>query len=56
MKTSYKRLKAALVLRIRKLVLFFLILELEKFLLFDNIFLDLANFWDLANFLLFDFF
>ena len=49
-KTNHKRLKAVLVLEIRKLGSFFLALKLGEFLLFDDFFLDLANFQDFNNF------
>ena len=54
MKANYKQLKAVLLLRIKKFGLFSLASKLDKFLLFDNFFSDLANFWDLDNFLIFD--
>ena len=54
-KANYKQLKTILILGIRKLSLFFLALKLGEFSLFDNFFLDLANFWDLDNFSLFKF-
>ena len=41
-------------LRVRKLDPFFLALKLGKFPLFDNFFPDLADFWDLDSFLVFD--
>ena len=41
-------------LEVRKFSLFFLVSKLGKFLLFDNFFLNLADFWDLNNFLVFD--
>ena len=55
MKAIYKRLKAALALRVKKLGPSSLALKLGKFLLFDKLFLDLANFLDLDNFWPFDF-
>ena len=53
-KVNYKRLKAILALRIKKLDLFFLASKLGKLPLFDNFFLDLADFWDLDIFLVFN--
>ena len=55
MKASYKLLKAALALRVRKLGPFSLISKLDEFPLFDNFFSDLANFWNLDNFSSFKF-
>ena len=43
-------------MRIKKLDLFFLASKLDKFLLFNNFFFNLANFWNLTNFLSFYFF
>ena len=54
-KTSHKRLNAFLAPGVKKLSPLFLALKLGEFSLFNNIFLDLANFWDLDNFSLFDF-
>ena len=53
---NYKKLKVVLILEMKKLNLVFLILNLDKFPFFDNFFPNLANFWDLNNFLLFEFF
>ena len=53
-KASHKRLKAVLVLGVKKLGLAFVALKLDEFSLFDSFslfdFLDLDNFWGLANF------
>ena len=49
-KANYKRLKAVLALRVKKLGLLCVALKLGKFSLFDNFFLHLADFWDLNNF------
>ena len=60
-KVSYKQLKATLALGVRKFNVFSWILKLSEFPLFDNFFLELAEFWDLGvfsnfdSFLLFDF-
>ena len=60
MKTNYKWLKADLVLGVKKLGPLFLASKLGKFPLFDSFFdflpldfLDLNNFWDLANLMAF---
>ena len=42
-------------MRVRKLGLFSLASKLDKFPLFNNFFPDLADFWDLNNFSLFDY-
>ena len=55
MKASCKRLKVFLMLRVKKLGPFFLVSKLDKFLLFDNFFPDLVNFWDLDRFWPFNF-
>ena len=59
MNANFKQLKNGLVLGVKKLGPLFLALKLDKFQLFDNIFdflsLDLNDFWNLANFLLFNF-
>ena len=54
MKVNHKWLKVVLALEVKKLSLFYLVLKFGKFHLFDNFFLDLANFWDLDNFLVFN--
>ena len=54
-KVNYKRLKTSLVLKVKKFGLAFLVPKLGKFLFFDGFFLNLANFWDLDNFLVFGF-
>ena len=54
MKANCKWLKAILMLEVKKLGPFFLMSKLGKFSLFDNFFPDLADFWDLDNFLVFD--
>ena len=58
MKASHKQLKILLVLRVQKLGPVFVALKLGEFLLFDSFFnfslFDLDNFWDLADFWLFD--
>ena len=54
-KANHKWLKVALALRVKKLDLFSLVLKLGDFPVFDNFFPDLANFWDLNNFLIFNF-
>ena len=54
MKANRKWLKAVLVSGVKKLGLFFLASKLSKFPFFDNSFSNLANFWDLDNFLVFD--
>ena len=53
--TSYKRLKADLALGVRKLGPDSVTPKVGEFPLFDEIFLDLDNFQDLANFWPFDF-
>ena len=55
MKISRKQLKTVLILRVRNFDLAFVILNLVKFLFFDNFFPDLAKFKDLDIFSLFDF-
>ena len=55
MNASRKRLKADLALRVRKLGPNFVTLKLSGFPLFDKIFLDFADFWDLDIFWPFDF-
>ena len=52
---NHKWLKAVLILRVKKLGSFFLVSNLDKFLLFDNFFPDLADFQNLNNFLTFKF-
>ena len=58
-KANYKRLKIALASGVRKLSLASVASKLGKFSLFDNFFdfspMDLNDFWNLANFLLFNF-
>ena len=54
MKTNHKRLKVALVSKIRKLGPLFLASKLGEFPFFDDFFFDLANFRDLDNFWLFN--
>ena len=54
-KASYKWLKTVLALEVRNFDLAFIVLKLVKFPLFNNFFLDLANFQDLKFFLLFNF-
>ena len=54
MKAKRKWSKVTLASGVRKLSPFFLMSKLDKFPLFDNFFLDLAYFWDLDNFLIFD--
>ena len=44
MNASHKQLKAILALKIKKLDQFFLTLNLDEFLLFDNFLFDLADF------------
>ena len=56
MKASHKRLKAILASGVRNFGLSSVALKLVKFPLFDNFFLDLAEFQELDVFLLFDFF
>ena len=56
MKVNYKQLKVVLVLKIKKFGPFFLMSKLDKFLFFDSFFPNLANFWNLDDFLLFKFF
>ena len=55
MKSSHKWLKIILALRFKKFGLAFIALKLDEFLFFDNFFLDLADFWNLNNFLPFKF-
>ena len=55
MKANRKQLKAVLVLGVRNFGPTFVALKLVEFPLFNNFFLDLAKFWDLDIFLLFDF-
>ena len=55
MNASRKRLKGDLASGVRKLGPDSLASKLGKFPLFDEIFLDLDNFWDLADFWPFDF-
>ena len=55
MNISLKQLKFFLAPDIKKLGLTSLASKLGKFSLFNNFFLDLANFWDLDNFLPFEF-
>ena len=55
MKTSRKRLKAALALGVRKFGPLSLASKLGEFPLFDKFFFDLADFWDLDNFWPFNF-
>ena len=55
MNVSCKQLKASLVPEVKKLGSVFLALKLGEFLLFDDFFLDLADFQNLDNFLLFKF-
>ena len=54
MKANHKLLKTILASRVKKLGPFLLATKWGKFLLFDNFFLDLADFWDLDNLLVFD--
>ena len=49
-KANYKWLKAVLASRVKKLGPFFLASKLDKFPLFNDFFLNLADFWDLDNF------
>ena len=55
MNASRKQLKIFLVSEFKKLRLVFLASKLDEFSHFDNFFLNLANFWDLDNFWVFDF-
>ena len=55
MKASYKQLKIILVSEFRNFGPSFIASKLVEFLLFDNFFPNLAKFWDLNIFLLFDF-
>ena len=57
MKASYKRIKTAIGLEVKKLNPAFVVLKLGKFLIFDSFFnfslfdyLDLEIFWNLAKF------
>ena len=53
-KASHKWLKVVLKLGVRNLGLASITSKLDEFLLFDNFFLNLAKFWDLDVFLIFD--
>ena len=55
MNASRKQLKVTLALRVRKLGPFFLVTKLGEFIIFDNFFLGLVNFWDLDKFWPFNF-
>ena len=55
MKASRKQLKAFLAPRVRKLGLASVALKLVEFPLFGKLFPNLADFWDLDKFWLFDF-
>ena len=55
-KANHKQLKDVLASGVRSFGSAFVISKLDEFLLFDNFFPDLANFWDLDNFLPFEFF
>ena len=55
MKANYKRLKTVLASGVRNFGLSSVALKLIEFPLFDNFFPDLAKFWDLDVFSLFDF-
>ena len=55
MKVNYKRLKAVLASKVRNFGLVSIALKLGEFPLFDDFFLNLADFWDLDNFLPFEF-
>ena len=55
MKANHKRLKVVLVSGVRNFGLAPVASKLIKFLFFDNFFPDLAKFWDLDVFSLFDF-
>lgn len=50
MKNNYKYQKTVLILGVKKFNSTFLVLNFDKFLLFDSFFHDLANFWYLSNF------
>ena len=52
-KVNHKQLKASLALEVRKLKPVFLALNLNEFPLFDS-FLELVNFWNSDNFLVFN--
>ena len=54
-KVNRKRLKAVLALKIKNFGLFSIASKLIKFPIFGNFFPDLAKFWDLDVFSLFDF-
>ena len=49
-KTSYKRLKIVLALKIKKFGPNFLALNSDEFPFINNFFSDLINFWDFDNF------
>ena len=51
MKTSYKQSKVVLASRVKNFGLAFVTSKLDKFPHFDNFFPDLADFWNLDNFL-----
>ena len=55
MNINYKQLKIILALRVKKHDSTLLVSILNKFSLFDNFFSNLAKFWDLDNFSLFEF-
>ena len=54
-KVNHKQLKVILALRVINSHLVFKALKLGKFQLFNNFFFNLADFWDLNNFLSFKF-
>ena len=54
-KANHKRLKAVLTLRVRNFGPYYVASKLVEFPLFDDFIPDLAKFWDLDVFLLFDF-